>query len=49
MNPNVKMAKTFSVLEKALGYEVGNQVILCMINQKHYLSDNLLAYPIKRI
>lgn len=49
MNPNVRMAKTFSVLEKALGYEVGNQVILCMIDQMIYLSENLLAYPIKKI
>ncbi|MFO7969494.1 MAG: ATP-binding protein [Bacillota bacterium] len=49
MNPNTKMAKTFSVLEKALGYEVGNQLILCMIDKKYYLSDDLLAYPIKKI
>jgi hypothetical protein len=49
MNPNAKMAKTFSVLEKALGYEVGNQLILCMVDKIYYLSEDLLAYPIKKI
>ena len=49
MNPNIKMTKSFSVLEKAIGYEVGNQVIVCMIDKMIYLSSNILAYPIKMI
>lgn len=49
MNPNSKTAKNFSVLEKVLGYEFGNQLILCMLDKKYYLSDDLLAYPIKKI
>ena len=46
MNPNTRMVKSFGVLDKAIGYMVGNQVILCMVDKVHHLSSEVLAYPI---
>ncbi|MGI6090968.1 MAG: hypothetical protein ACOYEL_06250 [Saccharofermentanales bacterium] len=43
------MAKHFGILKKAAGYKIGNQVILCQIDQKMYLDQNLIAYPIGEI
>ena len=49
MNPKKNMAKSFDVLEKAVGYEMGKRLILCMIDKMYYIADDLLAYPIKKI
>ncbi len=48
-SPNPGMARHFSLLEKAQGYTVGNQIILCQIDKKRYLSENLIAYPVGAI
>lgn len=48
-SPNKNMAKHFGILKKAAGYKIGNQVILCQIDQKMYLDQNLIAYPIGEI
>lgn len=49
MNPVKSMAKNFSVLKRAIGFVVDKEIILCLIERNTYLSDNLLAYPIKHI
>lgn len=49
VSPNVNMAKHFSLLEKAQGCSVGEQMILCQIDRRRYLSENLIAYPIGAI
>lgn len=49
MNPVKSMAKNFSVLKRAIGFVVDKEIILCLIERNTYLSDNLLAYPIKLI
>ncbi len=49
MNPVKSMAKNFSVLKRAIGFVVDKEMILCLIERNTYLSDNLLAYPIKLI
>ncbi len=49
MNPNSSMAKNFKVLNKALGFKVFNEIILCLISKKTLLKDYLVAYPIEKI
>ena len=49
MNPVKSMAKNFSVLKRAIGFVVDKEIILCLIERNTYLSDNLLAYPVKLI
>lgn len=49
MNPVKSMAKNFRVLKRAIGFVVDKEIILCLIERNTYLSDNLLAYPIKLI
>lgn len=49
MNPQKSMTKNFSVLNRALGYKVENETILCLVGQVIYLDDNITAYPIKFI
>jgi hypothetical protein len=49
MNPNASMAKNFKVLHKALGFQVFNEMILCLVSKKIILKDYLIAYPIDKI
>lgn len=44
--PKKSMAKHLSILEKAVGYTIGPKLILCLIDKKMYLSDDIIAYPI---
>lgn len=44
-----EMVKNFSVLDKAVGYKIGCKVILCLIDKKMYLDDDIIAYPITEI
>ena len=47
--PTKTMAKNFSVLNKSLGYSIGDGLILSLVSDKHLLTNNLIAYPIKKI
>lgn len=47
--PTKTMAKTFSVLNKSLGHSIGDGLILSLVSDKHLLTNNLIAYPIKKI
>ena len=49
MNPNASMVKNFKVLHKALGFQVFNEMILCLVSKKIILKDYLIAYPIDKI
>ncbi|MGB4609136.1 MAG: DUF4143 domain-containing protein [Saccharofermentanales bacterium] len=48
-SPDKSMAKHFDLLKKAEGYKIGNQLILCQIDRKMYLTENLIAYPLGQI
>lgn len=48
-SPHPNMAKNFKLLAKAQGYKVGNQLILCQVEKRYYLTENLLAYPVGAI
>ena len=47
--PRKEMAKHLSILDKAVGYSVGNKMILCLVDRKTYLDNNILSYPIAQI
>lgn len=49
MNPKKDMAKSFDRLDKAVGFEVGNEIILSLLYKKVKLSGKLYNYPIINI
>lgn len=49
MNPKKDMAKSFPKLNKALGFVVGNEVILSLLNEKIKLDKKLYSFPITNI
>ncbi len=48
-NPKASMSSTNTVLDRVAGKKRGLGVILCMIDKKTYLRDNLVALPISYI
>jgi hypothetical protein len=48
-NPKASMASTNTVLDKVAGKTRGIGVILCLIDKKTYLRENLLALPIEYV
>jgi hypothetical protein len=48
-NPKASMASTNEVLDKIPDKKRGMGVILCMIDRKTYIRDNLVALPISYI
>lgn len=48
-NPKANMASTNVVLDKIKDKKRGNGIILCLIDKKTYLRDNLIALPIEYI
>lgn len=48
-SPHPNMAKHFKLLEKAQGYEIGNRLILCQVEKRYYLTEDLIAYPVGAI
>lgn len=46
-NPKAGMGATNQVLDKVTGKTRGMGVILCLIDKKTYLRENLLALPIE--
>lgn len=48
-SPHKSMAKTFPILERAMGYTVGKKTILSLVDRTYYLEEDLLAYPISEI
>lgn len=48
-SPNPKMSKHFKLLEKAEGFTVGNEIILCQVEKRRYLTENLIALPISML
>jgi predicted AAA+ superfamily ATPase len=49
MNPMKTMVKNFSVLKRAMGFEIDKEIILCLVDRNTLLSEHILAYPIKLI
>ena len=47
--PRLEMAGHFKLLERAVGYKVGNKVILSLVDKKRYLSEDVVAYPVTAI
>ncbi len=48
-SPNMNMAKHFHLLEKAEGFKMGTQLILCQVEKLTYLTSDLIAYPVGAI
>jgi hypothetical protein len=48
-NPKASMASTNTVLDKVVGKTRGMGVILCLIDKKTYLRENLVALPIEYV
>jgi predicted AAA+ superfamily ATPase len=48
-SPNLSMSKNFYLLHKAIGYKVGNEIILALVDKLTYLNEKVLTYPIKKI
>lgn len=46
LSPNINMGKHLNLLEKAVGFKVGQQIILCQVSKKHYMSQDIVAYPV---
>ncbi len=49
MNPKKDMAKSFKQLDKAIGFKVGNEIILSLFEDKLKLGNKLYSFPIKNI
>lgn len=49
MNPKKAMVKNMSLLEKAQGFIKSKDIILCLIERKLYLKEDIIAYPIVNI
>ena len=47
--PKVTMGKHLGILDKAEGYQSGQKIILCLVEKKMYLDQQLLAYPITEL
>ncbi len=43
------MARHLAILERAVGYKIGKKIILSLVDQKRYLADDIIAYPISEI
>ena len=43
-SPNPAMAKNLSLLERAQGFDLDIKTILCLIDKKTYLKEDILAY-----
>ena len=46
-NPNASMASANTVLDKIPDKKRGTGIILCLIDKKTYLRENLIALPIE--
>lgn len=49
MYPKKEMTKSFSLIDKAIGFKRGKGLILSLLEEKVKFSDELYAYPIKNI
>lgn len=49
MNPKKEMTKSFKQLDKAVGFKVGNEIILSLLDRKVKFGDKLYSYPIEKI
>lgn len=47
--PKVVMGRHLSIIEKAEGYITGQKIILCLIDQKMNLTQDLVAYPVTEL
>ena len=41
--------KHLSLLKRAVGFELGTQVVLSLIGKKTYISEDIIFYPITQI
>lgn len=49
MNPTKSMAKSFKKLDAALGFKIGNEIILSLLDTKIKMGEKLYGFPIKNI
>lgn len=48
-SPKVTMGRHLSIVDKAEGYATGKKIILCLVDKKIHLDQDLLAYPISEL
>lgn len=47
--PRKRMGHNLSILERAEGYETGQKLIMCLVEKKMYISNDIMAYPITEL
>ena len=47
--PKASMGRHLSIVDKAEGYTTGKRVILCLVDRKIYLNQEIIAYPISQL
>jgi len=47
--PKVEMVKNFKLLNKATGYQTEIETKLCLVEEKRYVKDDIIAYTINGI
>jgi predicted AAA+ superfamily ATPase len=47
--PKVAMARHLSLLDKAEGYKTGKKIIMCLVEKKIHLDQEIIAYPISEL
>lgn len=48
-SPKAGMGRHLSIVDKAEGYVTGNKIILCLIDRKIHLGQEIIAYPISEL
>lgn len=48
-SPKPSMGKNLSMIDRAEGYITGQKIILCLVDKKMYLNEDLIAYPISAL
>lgn len=45
-SPTLRMTRHFSILERAVGYDVGQKYVVCFVEKTMHLAEDVIAYPI---
>lgn len=48
-SPTPSMGRHLAIIDKAEGYKVGQKLILCLIDKRTFISQEIMAYPITEL
>jgi len=48
-SPKANMGRHLSIVDKAEGYETGKKIILCLVDKKMHLDQEIIAYPLSEL